>query len=212
MIIKTNDVAANTITTSIRPSDILYTEIYDADYETTSGNRVIDIKEPAWGFLVVTDYANAINAGGNAEGRSSIRYGGSNTEINLFFPMTTGYKQTCCATDAAADKLCSANNANTATTCTTGLITAVADSIILKIIANSNALTLKSSDNDSTGTGTYMGVELVPGSGSAKGMFGMFEMVDVTAAVELCLNALNTTATTRRICSTYSNYVTYTEA
>ena len=52
MIIKTNDVAANTITTSIMPSDILYSEIYDADYEAT-GNRVIDIKEPASGFLAV---------------------------------------------------------------------------------------------------------------------------------------------------------------
>ena len=66
MIIKTNDVAANTITTSIRPSDILYSEIYDADYETASGNRVIDIKEPASGFLAVIDYTNAKNAGGHA--------------------------------------------------------------------------------------------------------------------------------------------------
>ena len=90
----------------------------------------------------------------------------------------------------------------------------MADSIILKIIANSNALTLKSSDNDTTATGNiYKGVELVPGSGSVAGMFGMYKMTTATVAAELCLNdAIATTATTRRICSTYSNYVTYTDA
>ena len=89
MIIKTNDAAANTITTSIRPSDILYSEHYDADYELVTGNRVIDIKEPATGFLAIADYTSAKAAGTDALGRSSIKYGGSNTEINLFFPMTT---------------------------------------------------------------------------------------------------------------------------
>ena len=94
MIIKTNDVAANTITTSIRPSDILYSENYDADYEpaaSKTGNRVIDIKEPASGFLAVLDYTHAVAVGTHADSRSSIKYGGSNTEINLFFPMTTTY-------------------------------------------------------------------------------------------------------------------------
>ena len=70
---------------------------------------------------------------------------------------------------------------------------------------------MKSSDNDSTGTGTYMGVELVPGSGGAAGMFGMYKMTDATVAAELCLNDAILTATTR-ICSTYSHYVTYADA
>ena len=89
----------------------------------------------------------------------------------------------------------------------------MADSIILKIIANSNALSLSKDDNDTTATGNiYKGVELYPGDGISVGMFGMYRMTTATVPSELCLNDAIAIVTTRRICSTYSNYVTYADA
>ena len=85
------------------------------------------------------------------------------------------------------------------------------DTLIVKIIANSNALSLNNDDNDTTATGNiYKGVELYPGEGIDVGMFGMYRMTTVPS--ELCLNDAIATGTTRRICSTYSNYVTYADA
>ena len=60
-----------------------------------------------------------------------------------------------------------------------------ADSLIVKIIANSNALTLNNDDKDSSTTAgnLYKGVELYPSSdasGAAKGMFGMNVVADTT--------------------------------
>ena len=71
---------------------------------------------------------------------------------------------------------------------------------------------LDNDDNDTTASGNiYKGVELYPGAndGSTVGMFGM----DFTAAAatDLCLHAAIATPG-KRICSTYSNYVDYTDA
>ena len=74
-------------------------------------------------------------------------------------------------------------------------------------------MSLSKDDHDTTATGNiYKGVELYPGDDINVGMFGMYRMTTATVASELCLNDAITTASSRRICSTYSNYVTYADA
>lgn len=79
------------ITTSVRPTDIMHGDIYDAEY-VSSGNRVVDL-EPivAHGhFITAEQFADAVDTT-SINGRSSIKY--SNEMINLFFPLTTTYMQ-----------------------------------------------------------------------------------------------------------------------
>ena len=104
----------------------------------------------------------------------------------------TANKEDC---DAASTGVCAdASAANT-------------DSVILKMIANSNAISLD--DVDDTGSDVYKGVELYPGASGTSGMFGMYE--EGADNTTLCL-ATKAAAAGERICSTYSNYVTFTEA
>ena len=53
---------------------------------------MVDIVSPTYtrGIIAISDLTNAIAAGTHADGRSSIKYS-NNSEINLFFPMTTNY-------------------------------------------------------------------------------------------------------------------------
>ena len=85
-----------------------------------------------------------------------------------------------------------------------------ADTVILKIIANSNALQLDNDDSDTTASGNiYKGVELYPGDGTVPGFFGMYK--DFSTSDDLCLHSAADFGG-KRICSTYSNYVDYAEA
>lgn len=174
-----------TITTETTPTDILYKKVYDAKYAGV--NRVFDIVSPTYsdGIIAITDFTNALNAGGHASGRSSIKY--SNSEINLFFPITTNYMQQCCDGHLAAGTL-DCNGAVTNALCQalegaggTASTTDQADTLILKIIANSNALSLNNDDKDSsTAAGNlYKGVELYPSGPSSTGAVGMFGMAKV---------------------------------
>ena len=68
-------------------------------------------------------------------------------------------------------------------------------------------MSLNINDSDTTATGNiYKGVELYPGDGINVGMFGMDKTI--TAANDLCL----ATEGGERICSTYPNYVDYSDA
>ena len=211
MIIKTND-GTNTITTSVKPSDITPKKAYDASYDkNTDGNRVSNINDPASTFMTAAEFVAAYT---NSDGISSIKY--SNAEMNLFFPIDTSadYKKTCCGSIAGTDFLdCPAANAGS--TCASVSGGGWGDSLILKIIANSNALSLSNDDNDTTASGNiYKGVELYPPADtSTAGMFGMVKFPTTTPATtptkdHLCLSKDGG----KRMCSTYSRYVTYKEA
>ena len=82
----------------------------------------------------------------------------------------------------------------------------------MKILANSNALSLNSVDKDSsiiTENNVYKGVEIYPSISTNVGMFGMKAISGSPNAAELCIGDIGDSA---RICSTYSNYVNYLEA
>ena len=178
-----------TITTTAKPTDISYDKKYDAKYAklapadpadplVDTGNRVLDIVSPTYadGIIATTDFSNALNAGGHGNGRSSIKY--SKSEINLFFPITTTYMKTCCDghDDGTTHHLdCGDVDNAECKAINTAATDIKADSLILKIIANSNALTLNNDDKDSSTTAgnIYNGVELYPSTTGAVGFFGM---------------------------------------
>lgn len=97
-------------------------------------------------FIANTVFAN-VASGTPTTGRSSIKYDSSSSEINLFFPITNEYATTCCGSTTTDDcpgtaitgSICAAISGGDGT---------FADTLILKIIANSYALSLKNDDKD----------------------------------------------------------------
>ena len=141
--------------------------------------------------------------------------------FNLFFPITTTYMKTCCDAhdDGTNNRLdCLTGTAITNDECKdiSGAAAGTkADSLILKIIANSNALSLNNDDKDSSTTSgnIYNGVELYPSTSTAFGFFGMAKLSGTGDTQDNLCKVLKDDGTTyAAICSTYSINVTYSEA
>ena len=112
---------------------------------------------PAPTYLAVTARDGDIPAG-----RSSIKY--TSLETNLFFPITTSFKTQCCEGYDIADKYDCPDIANVECKTIT-VVGTYGATLIFKMLANKNAITLNLNDLDTTvaaETNVYKGVELFP--------------------------------------------------
>ena len=177
------------------------------------GNAVFDMEAPlSYGFTSAATYLAVTTRDVNVPaGRSSIKY--TNGETNLFFPITTSFKTQCCEGYDIADKYDCPDIANVECKTIT-VVGTYGATLIFKMLANKNAITLNLNDLDTSvavETNVYKGVELFPSIVGTPGMFGMDGLTNAFSTSELLCLADSANPVTR-ICSTYSKYVSYLDA